>query len=193
MIELFSLEFWTGIQFIIDFFLVVLIFVLAKRINRIKQFKKVENQSGIIQDFRDAESESTRTANDILDMLEPLVQESKSCAKSFDRQIKEKKRLIKELNEALDSRIINVNILLSKAETLQRDLERQAKDFKQSISFAPSGSSNLSQDNLLDQQNSILDLFSKGFDIDAIAARLSVPKGEVELVVDLKKKFLAME
>jgi hypothetical protein len=30
-------------------------------------------------------------------------------------------------------------------------------------------------------------------DVDTIAERLSIPKGEVALVIDLKEKFIAME
>ena len=46
---------------------------------------------------------------------------------------------------------------------------------------------------VIDQQNQIIEMYYQNFDIDTIAQRLSIPKGEVQLVIDLKKKFVAME
>ncbi len=67
--------------------------------------------------------ESTEeAANEIIEMLEPFVKESKATADSFDRQIKEKRKLINELNESLDSRIISINLLISRAEAAKEDL-----------------------------------------------------------------------
>ena len=43
------------------------------------------------------------------------------------------------------------------------------------------------------QQNKIIDLYYQREDVDAIAEKLSIPKGEVQLVIDLKEKFIAME
>ena len=44
-----------------------------------------------------------------------------------------------------------------------------------------------------DQQNKILSLYYQNLDVDTIAQKLSLPKGEVRLVIDLKEKFIAME
>ncbi|MFA5906078.1 MAG: hypothetical protein WC836_19255, partial [Desulfobacula sp.] len=71
------------------------------------------------------------TASDIIDMLKPLVKESRDAAVLFDEQIKDKKRFLKGLNDALDSRIININLLLSRADAMQKRLEeRQAESEK---------------------------------------------------------------
>jgi hypothetical protein len=43
------------------------------------------------------------------------------------------------------------------------------------------------------QQHQILKMYRQNYDIDTIAQELSIPRGEVQLVVDLKKKFLEME
>ncbi|MCD4721898.1 MAG: hypothetical protein K8S13_18865 [Desulfobacula sp.] len=180
MIELFSLEFWIAILFFINFILVILLFLFVKRMNRL-------NPGEPDQKYCDDGCENAKYASgsavDIIEMLEPLVKESKKTAISFDKQIKEKKRLIKELNDALDSRIISINLLLSRADALQKKLEVRNNQFNLE------SSSNA----VLDQQNQIIEMYNQNFDIDSIAQRLSIPKGEVQLVIDLKKKIVEME
>jgi len=130
---------------------------------------------------------ASESASNIIEMLEPLVKESRKTAISFDKQIKEKRRLIKELNEALDSRIISINLLLSRADTLQKKLEtKQSQPQNQQMLQASSIA-------VFDQQNQILEMYNQNYDINSIAQQLSIPKGEVQLVVDLKKRFVAME
>jgi len=180
MIELFSLEFWIAILFIINFILVLFLFLFVKRVNRV-------NLSDAHQNYHDNKQVDTSLASgsaaDIIEMLEPLVSESKKAAISFDKQIKEKKRLIKELNDALDSRIISINLLLSRADALQKKLEERKNQYN--LDSSPNA--------VLDQQNQIIAMYNQNFDIDSIAQKLSIPKGEVQLVIDLKKKFVEME
>ncbi|RLC03293.1 MAG: hypothetical protein DRH34_05940 [Deltaproteobacteria bacterium] len=180
MIELFSLEFWIAVLFIINFILVFFLFLFVKKLNHL-------NLSEPDQKYDDNAREDAITASgsaaDIIEMLEPLVTESRKAALSFDEQIKEKKRLLKELNDALDSRIISINLLLSRADALQNKLEERKSQFN----FESSS------ETVIDQQNQIIKMYNQNFDIDAIAQRLLIPKGEVQLVIDLKKKFVAME
>jgi len=180
MIELFSLEFWIAILFIINFILVIFFFLFVKRVNQI-------NLSDAHQNYHDNKQADMNLASgsaaDIIEMLEPLVKESKKAAISFDKQIKEKKRLIKELNDALDSRIISINLLLSRADALQKKLEERKNQYN--LDSSPNA--------VLDQQNQIIAMYNQNFDIDSIAQKLSIPKGEVQLVIDLKKKFVEME
>ncbi|MCD4675581.1 MAG: hypothetical protein K8S18_06235 [Desulfobacula sp.] len=190
MIELFSLEFWIAILFIINFVLVVFLFLFVKRVNRIKL-------SDMDQNHHDNGQENAKYAlgssTDIIEMLEPLVKESRKAALSFDEQIQEKKRLIKELNDALDSRIISINLLLSRADALQKKLEERQNQANQSFPLPDYSILKSSSNVVLDQQNQIIEMYNQDFDIDSIAQRLSIPKGEVQLVIDLKKKFVAME
>ncbi|MCK5310646.1 MAG: hypothetical protein KAJ62_00960 [Desulfobacteraceae bacterium] len=188
MIELFSFEFWIGIQFIIDLFIILCFLVFVKRV-RNTQLSNQYNGKGRI-DQENAE----KATNDIIEMLEPFVKESKITADSFDKQIKEKRKLISELNESLDSRIISINLLISRAEAAKEDLRNlRIEVARQPIQPLPSKQNSNLSENVLDQQNSILDMYNNGFDIDAIVSKLSMPKGEVKLVIDLKKKFKAME
>jgi hypothetical protein len=72
--------------------------------------------------------------------------------------------------------------------------ERQAESEKTFTAFSREGIAGISSsDNVTNQQNQILRMYHKKYDIDTIAQELSIPRGEVQLVVDLKKKFLEME
>jgi cytochrome oxidase Cu insertion factor (SCO1/SenC/PrrC family) len=180
MIELFSLEFWIVLLFIINFIFIIILFLFVKKMN---QLNPVELDPYDCDDKQENTKYASGSAAEIIELLEPLVTESKEAAISFGKQIKEKKRLIKELNDALDSRIISINLLLSRSDALQKKLEeRQRQPIVNSSSIA-----------VLDQQNQIIKMYDQHFDIDTIAQRLSIPKGEVQLVIDLKKKFVEME
>ena len=123
-----SMEFWVAILLIINFMVVVFLFLTVKRINRLRSGLK--SKTAFEQDPGESVLTSNTTAR-IVDLLEPLVEESRQTAIRFDDQIKEKKRLIKELNEALDSRIISVNLLLSRADAQQRKLQERRDRFEQ--------------------------------------------------------------
>ena len=188
MIELFSIEFWIGIQLIIDLFIILLFLIFVKRVGKIKFPQNYNGNDAVGQE------NAEKTANDIIEMLEPFVKESKVTADSFDKQIKEKRKLISELNESLDSRIISINLLISRAEAAKEDL----RNLKMEVDRAPVQQLQVKQtpditEKVLDQQNNIIDMYNSGLDVDAIVSKLSMPKGEVKLVIDLKKKFKAME
>jgi hypothetical protein len=108
-------------------------------------------------------------------MIEPLIKETETVAKSFEAQLKEKKVLIHRLNEDLDSRIISMNLLLNRAKAYMDG---------ESGKSAATGQ-------IYKQQEAILALYGQKYDVEAIAQKLSMPKGEVELVIDLKTKFLS--
>ncbi len=181
MIELFSIEFWIAILFLINFIFIIFLFLLVKKVNHLNSGDLIHGQS---DDNQEDFGHVSGSAVDIVEILEPLVKESKKVALTFDEQIKEKKRLIKELNDALDSRIISINLLLSRADALQKKMEE-----KQNRSRFQSSSAST----VFDQQNQIIDMYNQNFDVDSIAQRLSIPKGEVLLVIDFKKKFIALE
>ncbi|MCF6248229.1 MAG: hypothetical protein L3J69_12840 [Desulfobacula sp.] len=206
MIPSLSTEFWIEVLFIINFFVVVFLFLIVKRMNRLSL--QQNSESDFESDLEEDSVNVRRTSGSavkIMELLEPLVTESRNTAISFESQIKEKKRLIKELNEALDARIISINLLLSRADAQQKKLEdRQSSiscqqtipdDFVSQVSarISQQVSQHASLAPVDDQQNQILDLYNRNIDIDSIAQKLSIPIGEVKLVVDLKEKFVAME
>lgn len=198
MIELFSLKFWIGVLFVIDLVFILFFLVLVRRLSQ--REAKLDSRRGH-RDTGDGDDTAQRqkvmkSAEDIIGMLEPLVLEAGKAAESFESQIKDKKSLIKNINDSLDSRIISINLLMSRAESVKDKLESRRMEPAPDPSFRP-GAGSFAGNNLpgdvMDQQNNIVDLYNRGFDAEAIAARLSMPRGEVKLVIDLKEKFKAME
>ena len=192
MIRLFSVEFWIVVLFFINFSLVLFVFMLIRKVNLF--FAEQALQTSLEEGLEEEDDPVRDTASDIMAMLEPLVKDSREAAILFDEQIKDKKRLLKGLNDALDSRIININLLLSRADAMQKQLEeRQAESSRIFAALSKEGVSDISPGALANQQDQILRMYDQKYDIDTIARELSIPRGEVQLVVDLKKKFLEME
>ena len=116
-------------------------------------------------------------AQQVMHLIEPLLKEADKTAETFERQLQEKNRLISSINERLDSRIISLNLLLNRAKT---DLPSSA------------GNDGEPQSHIYDQQEAILALYREKHDPETIARKLSMPKGEVDLVIDLKQKFQSL-
>jgi len=196
MTILLSLEFWLGFQLFIDLVLLGLFMLLFSRLKKRSERKDPrENFYGEAEmgNLDGGAQEAGMTATQIIDMLEPLVKEADSAAISFDQQIRDKRSLIRGLNESLDSRIISINLLLSRAEsTLSQAMNLSDTNPRASKPLMHVDNNSPGED-LFDQQKNIVALYDKGFNVDAIASRLSMPKGEVQLVISLKKKFMAME
>jgi len=195
-----TIEFLIAVLFIIDIFIVILLLLFAKRVNqRINQVNSgtgnlaINDSSNSLKPHIPNENAIHESARQILDTLEPLVMESRNAALSFDGQIREKRKLSKDLNDALDTRIISINLLLSRADSLQKKLEDRQHMIQQTAANLNAGPSAVGETNVLDQQNQIIDLYYQREDVDTIAEKLSIPKGEVQLVIDLKEKFIAME
>jgi len=159
--ELFTIKFWVAFQMAIDLVLVLLIVYF------LRYFRTAIP--------KDASDEAVKR---VIGMLEPLLREADTTATAFERQLKEKNRIIQQLNERLDSRIISLNLLLNRAETCQRI----------------GGISEMqTHGDVYDQQKAIVDLFNSGHDVQAVAGKLALPKREVEMVFNLKRKFLKIE
>jgi Family of unknown function (DUF6115) len=153
-----SIEFWVVIQVVIDLILIVIILYLLQNIKKILQ-------SSISKD----------AAEKTIGMLEPLLREADTTAKTFEKQLKKKSKLMESLNEKIDSRIISLNLLLNRAEL--------------HLNTAPvSREKNINK--TYDHQESIFHLHMNGYDSEDIARKLSIPKGEVDLVIDLKNKLI---
>jgi hypothetical protein len=199
MIEIFSNEFWIAILFFISFFLIFFVLLLMKKINNLNLTALDQNFHS--ENFQDSEQgdgqedakKVSGSALEIIGMLEPLVKESRQAAISFDKQVKEKKRLLKELTNALDTRLISINILLSRADALQKEIEERQTLVNNTRPLSDPSTLKSSTNEVVDQQNEIIEMYNQNFDSDSIAQRLSIPKGEVQLVIDLKKKLVAME
>lgn len=156
-----STEFWIVFQICVLLFLFLIIWYFLK------------NSRPVAVDNSKITSES---ADQIVKLLEPLLKEAESSAMVFESQILEKKQLIKQLNEKLDSRIISLNLLLNRADACLMN------------------NANLKTDiDVAGIQEAILSLYKEGYTTGAISNELSLSEKEIDLVIGLKKKFLAME
>ena len=113
-------------------------------------------------------------------VFESFLIDAEKMAGQFKVQLEEKHRLIQSLNEQLDKRIISLNVLLNRADVLLSSQGEEGVEPKKSIG-ATEG-----------QQTEIIKLAREGRSAEKIAQLLSIPQGEVRLVLDLKKKFLRM-
>ena len=189
-------EFLVVLSLIIDLFLIFLLLLFIRRANR---FQRNPNpmQGADLDDIAAQTREKAQVvAREVLteasDIIEPILEASKNAAMEFERLVKEKQTLTRKLDQSLDSKIISINLLLSRANTLYSQLENQHNSL---LNALPKGGSVFfhKEANVLDQQQRIIDLYYQKMDVDTIAERLSIPKREVALVIDLKEKFIAME
>lgn len=171
--ELFSTEFWVLVQMIMTLALVVLMIFFVKSV------KPGQQQP---QQVRPDDNRAEKAAEQVIGMLEPLLREADASASAFEEQIREKKELIRILNEKLDNRIISLNLLLNRAEA------SLTKSVSPGVEMAAGEKVKLHE-----IQDSIIQLHEKGVDADSIASRLAVTSSEVEMVIDLKNKFRAMQ
>jgi hypothetical protein len=117
---------------------------------------------------------SEAAAEKLLGMMEPVLKEADKTSQAFESQLNEKSRIVTLLNEKLDSRIISLNLLLNRAEA-----------------HLSGGKKKDQTANVYEQQELIWNQYhGEGMDPSAIAQKMQIPQGEVELVLEMKKKFL---
>jgi len=162
-----SVQFWLIIQIVLDLCLVTLFIVFVRQVRTMSA--NLGSNLGL--------QETEEVAN----TLESVLKDAKDVAGQFEVQLNEKKCIAKRLNEQLDSRIISLNLLLNRAEARL-----------ESNDIAVDGNSKSHKD-VHHLQHEIIALSEKGDTPGKIADRLGVIKGEVELVLDLKKKFQDIE
>jgi len=127
--------------------------------------------------FLDKGSSSLNTK---LKMYESFLTDADNTSVEFKGMLQEKKDIIKNLNEQLEKRIKSLNTLLNRTETLLFKHRQSDQD-------------GYVQDSLKNHTKKIVELAKKGFDLDYIAESLVIPKEEVMLVLDLKKKICQLD
>lgn len=111
-----------------------------------------------------------------LQIFESVLTDAEKAAAQFNEQLEEKKGLINKLNTKLEQKIMSINVLLNRADALLKDHLKVGDDQKK-----PAISSS--------QEREIIKLAKEGRDLETIADTLAISKGEVMLVLDLKKKL----
>ncbi|WP_462267888.1 hypothetical protein [Desulfobacter sp.] len=189
-------EFLVVLSLTIDLFLIFLLLLFIRRANRLQRSPTPAQETDLgdiaAQTRKKAQVVAMEVLTETSEIIEPILEASKDAAIEFERLVQEKQTLTRKLDQSLDSKIISINLLLSRANTLYTQLENQHNSL---LNALPKGGSALFQQetDVLDQQQRIIDLYYQKMDVDTIAERLSIPKGEVALVIDLKEKFIAME
>ena len=110
-------------------------------------------------------------------LFESLLIDADKISDQLKEELKEKHKLIKGLNEKLDKRIMSLNVLLNRADALLSSYDGESSDAKDNPA------------SLKSREKEIISLAKEGRDLEKIAQILSVPKGEVKLVLDLNKKL----
>jgi len=118
--------------------------------------------------------------NSKLKIYESFLTDADNISVKFKEMLQEKKDIIKKLNEQLEKRIKNLNTLLNRADALLFKNRQSHQD-------------GYVQDSLKNHTKKIIELAKEGFDLDYISESLVIPKEEVMLVLDLKKKISQLD
>jgi len=158
--NLFELKYLIVLQIAIDFAIFVVFIFMIRRLR-----------------FLDKGSSSL---NSKLKIYESFLTDADSISVKFNEMLQEKKDIIKRLNEQLENRIKNLNMLLNRADALLFKHRQSSQDVHV-------------QDSLKNHTKKIVELAKEGFDLDYISESLVIPKEEVMLVLDLKKKISQLD
>lgn len=121
---------------------------------------------------RKLEADAARKgAAKVMAALSPMLQQAQETAGELDRQLREKQRIMQDLNETLDRRIASLNLLVNRADATLKATETRGD-----------GQS-------ADTRDVVLDLYERGVGADQIAEELSMRRGEVDLILELKRKL----
>ena len=118
--------------------------------------------------------------NSNLKMYESFLTDADNTSVKFKGMLQEKKDIIKKLDEQLEKRIKSLNTLLNRTD---------ARLFK----HRQSNQDGYVQNSLKNHSKKIVELANEGFDLNYIAESLVIPKEEVMLVLDLKKKISQLD
>ena len=129
---------------------------------------------------RVGQMKKNQTVEKEIQVFESLVKGAGELAEKFTRQIKAKQQMINSLNGQLDQRVANLKILLNRSDMLISAGDRTESDHR------------TADDSLDARQADILKLAASGYGVEGIAKQLCLPKGEVALVLSLKKKIAAL-
>jgi len=111
--------------------------------------------------------------NEGLDKYESMLCDAARISEQFKEQLEEKKHTIKMLNQHLEKRITSFNMMLNRTDDML---------------FHNRQYDNVDRGFLNQHKKEILKLEKQGHSSEQIADTLSIPREEVMLILDLKKK-----
>jgi Fic family protein len=118
--------------------------------------------------------------NSKLKMYESFLTDADNTTVEFKGMLQEKRDIIKNLNEQLEKKIKSLTTLLNRTDDQLFKHRQRNQDGDV-------------QNSLKNHTKKIVELAKKGFDLDDIAESLAIPKEEVVLVLDLKKKISQLD
>lgn len=189
------LEYWIYFQLGIDIALIMLILFFLRYLR-----KTLSSQPEVPPTQTDDSSKAKQQIDtSSLDVLTSLMETAKDSSAEFDRLIQEKKMLIAVLDEKLELKKRELIRIIKKGEVVTAELRKCILDSPDPIQSRPSSDIPLKieqkeseneqaqEEEKPDQTEAIMELASRGLESHAISARLSIPMGEVELILGLNK------
>jgi transcriptional regulator len=159
--DIFQFKIWISILLVIDFLIVAGIFFYLSKIKKEMEKKVFEKAS-----------------KKAFNLITPLFEEAEKTAEKFEILIKEKRKIVNQLNETLDTRISTLTFLVNRAENAINSAASSQTMFE-SDEIKPLHSNDVK----------IMELFNKGLKIEDISKELGISAGEVSMILSLKKKM----
>jgi DNA-binding NarL/FixJ family response regulator len=111
--------------------------------------------------------------NKSLKLYESMLSDARRTSEQFQKQLDEKKHMIKMINQNMEERITSLNVMLNRTDALL---------------FHNRQYDNMDMESLNNKKKEILKLEKQGHSSEQIADILSIPRETVMLVLDIKKK-----
>jgi peptidoglycan hydrolase CwlO-like protein len=135
---------------------IIFFIIIIRLLNRFRYFKRNASLGKEIETF------------------ESLIKDTDQMVLQFNKQIQEKHHFIDNLNAKLDKRISGLKMLINRADILL------------SQSNVSGSTDNSTERDLNSHQTAIMNLARQGFSTEEIAQKLSIQRGEVTLVLNMK-------
>jgi peptidoglycan hydrolase CwlO-like protein len=135
---------------------IVFFVIIIRLLNRFRYFKRNASLGKEIETF------------------ESLIKDTDQMVLQFNKQLEEKHHFIDTLSAKLDKRISGLKLLINRADILLSNADR------------PETTDSNAENNLNSHQTAIMNLSRQGFSTQEIAQKLSIQRGEVTLVLNMK-------
>jgi DNA-directed RNA polymerase specialized sigma24 family protein len=126
---------------------------------------------------------TVRSVEDIERMIEPLggfLEQVGQTGAEMEQNLSERRQIMARLMSGLDEKSARLRELIDEAETTLARASREVQPPPQPVARSSSLPSN---------HREVLALADQGRTVEQISAELSIPRGEVQLIVDLHRKL----
>ena len=146
------------IQLVIDLIFIVGVLFFLLRVRKDLEYKIV-----------------TQSFSSLKKIIFPFLSEAKKVSEEFDFQVKEKRKIVKQLNETMEAKITSLNFMISRADAIVNTM---------------SVKENLNEEQHLENaEEKIITLYEKGYSNSEISEITGVTEGEVSIIVSLRQKI----